>query len=104
MYFGAGRKQQAEEQAIEPAGSNERKRASAGKIHREQKKSTPQHRRVGDGGGVGVEGGRGGGSAVGVASPKSTGRQQHREENTLGGGKGTRGGKGTAGEGHQGGK
>eukprot|EP00972_Heterocapsa_arctica_P063958 9435732-Heterocapsa_arctica.AAC.1 len=79
MYFGAGRKQQAEERAMEPAGSNERKRASAGEINREQNKSTPQHRMVGDGGGGGVEGGRGGGSAVGVAGPKITGRRQHRE-------------------------
>eukprot|EP00972_Heterocapsa_arctica_P035566 5234045-Heterocapsa_arctica.AAC.1 len=38
MYFGAGRKQQAVGQAVEPVGSNERKRASAGEIHREQKK------------------------------------------------------------------
>ena len=38
MYFGAGRKQQADEQAMETTGSNERKRASAGEIHREQNK------------------------------------------------------------------
>eukprot|EP00972_Heterocapsa_arctica_P054457 8024597-Heterocapsa_arctica.AAC.1 len=45
MYFGAGRKQQAEEPVKEPAGSKDRKRASAGKIHREKKTTTPQHHR-----------------------------------------------------------